>query len=141
MCGRSEFACYKLSGLIAWAVFILMYLVNAYSNIQIQNNDFGDKTSIFTQAIDDWSQKSWTEFKFGSDGNCALGYEKIGAEWLGTHRSNVTAGELRVVEDDSWTSSDFPAVAPVLQTMLYTDMKDALCGKRGGQPFMDLEQA
>ena len=113
-----------------------MAALNIYAIVQITNNDYSDNTTIYTQAIQDWTDKPWVDFQWvASQQKCPQDYESIGIDWLGTHRGNVT-NVVIVVPDESRYSHDIGALRPVRQTSLYSDMKDGLCGKRGGTPHL-----
>ncbi len=69
-CGQTKMKCFCLTSFMVYLLAILLTLGAAFSNIQIRANDYSDNTSIYTQAIDDWTAKSWTEFTWSSSGNC-----------------------------------------------------------------------
>jgi hypothetical protein len=122
-----------------------MSLGNSIAILKIRKHDESvDNTAIYTQAIEDWKAGTWTDFYWESNSQyasaCKLGYEVIGANWLGTHRANVT-NQLIVVPDNSGYRSDVPSLPPVMQGKLYKDMQDVLCGKRGGEAFYKMERA
>ena len=107
---------------------------NIYAIKQIRSNDYSDNTTIYTQAIQDWTRNPWVDFKWATDTQgCPQDYESIGIDWLGTHRGNVT-NIVYVVPDESRYRHDVDPLRSVSQTSLYSDMKDSLCGKRGGAP-------
>ena len=109
-----------------------MGALNIFAITQIMSNDYSDNTTIYTQAIEDWTQKPWVDFEWVVDKyECPKGYESIGIDWLGTHRGNVT-DIVWVVPDESRFPYDVDMLSPVKQSSLYSDMKDGLCGKRGG---------
>ena len=78
-----------------------MAALNIYAIQQIRNNDYADNTTIYTQAIQDWTDKPWVDFTWVADKQkCPQDYESIGIDWLGTHRGNVT-DIVYVVDDES----------------------------------------
>ena len=59
--------------------------------------------SIYTQALDDWEGKSWTDFMWSrTEGVCPGGYEAIGVTWRGTLPYNITSDGVSVeYQEDS----------------------------------------
>ena len=133
-CGQPKMKCFCISSCCMYLLAILMTLGGAFLNLQIRANDNSDNTAIYTQAMQDWTANSWTEFTWSGTGNCDKDFERIGANWLGTMRGNFTNVAI-AVPDDSRYRSDVPALPPVRMAQLYTDMKDVLCGKRGAESF------
>lgn len=51
--------------------------------------DFEGNFTNLTQALDDWSAKSWVDFTL-TDNQCQDGYEAIKNTWKGTVESNIS---------------------------------------------------
>ena len=82
--------------------------------IDMESNSQLDNTSIYTQALDDWSTGTWSDFRFDSQ-SCAQGYTPIGSKWLGTSPANYTDGVIIPAEDQSLYASDVSANPEVYQ--------------------------
>ena len=62
---------------------VLLYLIVFSIALSIDLDDIYNKTTIYTQAIDDWEKPTWVEFSWGDkDGNCRSGStDDIGYYW------------------------------------------------------------
>ena len=68
---------------------VFMFLVIGGMGIKIRNNDYIVDLTIYTQAVDDWTEPLWKEFGIYAE-ECPSGWEPIVAPWLGTVEGNYT---------------------------------------------------
>lgn len=59
--------CYGITGCLLHMLAVLMAVASGLANLQIRANNYADNTSIYTQAIEDWSLNTWTEFYWTKD--------------------------------------------------------------------------
>ena len=97
--------------------------------------------SIKTQAIDDWTAKTWTDFVWSSETTCPEGFEAIGNTWAGTYPANFTDNQITVVTQRSKYATDYEKIPAKFQTRLFTSMRDIMCGKRGAPSLADAKMA
>ena len=76
-------------GLITALVYVLLCVVS-FLGMSSSKDIVG--SSIYTQALDDWTAKSWTDFIWSNTGDCPEGYEPMTRTWGGTFRFNTTNG-------------------------------------------------
>lgn len=136
--------CFGWSSLATQVFVFSLFMLNIFVCKYIENNTYLTNTTVYTQALDDWSKQPWVDFVWHPNGDCPADYEPIHALWPGTHDGNLTTWTippLVKVEDDSRYDHDVDRVPPKVQTSIFTDMQDALCGKRGGTAFADIFQA
>ena len=81
-------------GFCSCLIYFGLLVVSIY--MLIMQNNFTSST-IYTQAIGDWSARSWVDFTWSSTGKCPLGYEAIGNTWAGTFPFNATDNILGIV--------------------------------------------
>lgn len=93
---------WEMSVIASQSCAILLYLIVFSIALSIDLDDIYNKTTIYTQAIDDWEKPAWVEFSWGDkDGNCRSGStEDIGYYWQGTLEGNYTDGGVRPVPGD-----------------------------------------
>ena len=138
-----SFGEYKKAGCIVQIIACIVLGFNAvihFFGYRIYKDEYAqfDNLSIYDQAADDWDALPWVDFAWGSNGQCSEGYEPIGALWNGTVLGTLKADgtpEPSIISDPKYAY--FNATDPIMQVMLYSDMKDALCGKRGSHSLLD----
>lgn len=136
--------CFGWSSIATQVLVFSLFMLNIFVCKYIDDNTYLTNTTVYTQALDDWSKQPWVDFVWHPNGDCPLDYEPVHALWPGTHDGNLTSWNitpLTKVEDDSRYDHDVDRVPPKVQTSIFTDMQDALCGKRGGTAFADIVQA
>ena len=62
----------------------MYFLIFYQASFPMSHTEEHQDVTIYTQAIEDWNAKAWTDFGWYKDGNCPEGYEPIGAYWQGT---------------------------------------------------------
>jgi len=71
---------------------IFLYLAIFFIAKSVDDDDYYNNTTIYTQAILDWDMPAWKEFSWSESGDCKEGssYKNIVNEWLGTVEGNYT---------------------------------------------------
>ena len=75
------------ANLFTAVMYFLIFYQAAFAMSQTEEHQ---DVTIYTQAIEDWNAKAWTDFGWYKDGNCPEGYEPIGAYWQGTNEGTIT---------------------------------------------------
>ena len=129
---------WEMSVVAAQSCALVLYLIVFSIALSIDIDDIYNKTTIYTQAIDDWEKPAWVEFSWGDkDGNCNLGSsDDIGYYWLGTLEGNYTDGGVRPVEGDH--RAEIPVMPAVMQPFIYESSKAVLCGKRSQYSYRNM---
>ena len=81
----------------------LYFLIFYQAAFPMSHTEEHHDVTIYTQAIEDWNAKAWTDFGWYKDSNCPEGYEPIGAYWQGTQRGNLTSYSVEAIADDDET--------------------------------------
>ncbi len=105
--------CINISGLMTQVFIMTIYIINVFVCNYIADNTYLNNTTVYTQALNDWSQQPWVDFVWNPDGKCPSDYEPISALWSGTHHGNVTSWQtLVLVPDDSRYDHDVESLPP-----------------------------
>lgn len=114
--------CSLLSNYIIQLLTMALYILFAVSSIHFMDNDYYGNTTIYTQALADWTNEPWVDFVWNQNGVCPSGYEPISANWMGTSNGNITKGETIVVPNESRYGCDYRYFDPIDQTKIFTNM-------------------
>ena len=84
--------CYNWSLISQNFVALLLYILIIVYALKFKNlvEPLLSQQSVYTQGLDEWTNKSWDSFTWSPDGECPSGYEPIGVTWEGTLPYNVT---------------------------------------------------
>lgn len=93
-------------GLITALLYVLLCVV---SFMMMSESKGIESASIYTQALDDWTAKAWTDFIWSNTGDCPDGYEPLTRTWGGTFRFNATNGYVIEYVDSLDMKSKYPA--------------------------------
>lgn len=111
-------------------VAIILYLVILILAMNVDSSDIYNDLSIYTQAADDWTNKAWIEFTWGTNSECPDGYEFVDMSntWLGTVEGNYT-DDGGVTPTDSQWNGPIPPKPSVIQPITWAGTNGAIvCG-------------
>ena len=115
-------------------IVAVLYLLVFLMGKQVEDSQAEDTNlTIYTQGTTDWTTPGWSSFTWSDTDSCPDGYEVMGSEWLGTYAGVQVDDTTVEIADRTVSPSDpnyIPSQPAVLQTVLYSDMTNLLCGKR-----------